>query len=154
MAQNEACCQPETSSRPCPACGVIGHPVSSLTLENHLTRERQVEFGPQGSFCANPACAVVYFNPNGKTVSRSQAVRPVTVKDQGEEVPVCYCFEFKRGDLRRDLEQKGTTAIPDEIKKGIKDGRCDCERKNPQGTCCLGNVAATVKAIQTEVARK
>ncbi len=153
MAKKEACCHPETTNRPCPACGARAHPVSALSLENHLTRERQAEFGPQGSFCANPACAVVYFNPSGKTVSQGQTVRPVTVKDQGDEVPICYCFEFMRGDLRRDLMEKGATAIPNEIKKGIRDGRCDCERKNPQGTCCLGNVAAALKKIQTEMSR-
>lgn len=151
MDKNEERCPPEMTARTCPTCGSIGHPVSEVTLESHLPGVRYAEFGRLGGFCANPACEVVYFNPMGKTVCRGQTARPVTVKDLGDEVPVCYCFGFKRGDLRRDLMDKGTTAIPDEIKKGIKDGRCDCERKNPQGTCCLGNVAAAVKAIQTEV---
>lgn len=154
MPRNEACCHPETTTHPCPGCGAVGHPVGAITLENHLPRERQAEFGLQGWFCDNPACGVVYFNPSGKTVRRGQTVRPVTVKDLRDVVPVCYCFEFKRGDLRRDLEENGTTGIPDEIKKGIKDGRCDCERKNPQGKCCLGNVAAAVKVIRQEMARK
>ena len=154
MANKAACCPTETTNRPCPACGTFGHPVSSLTLENHLRRKRLAEFGLQGSFCANPACVVVYFNPSGKTVSRGQTVRPITVKDQGDEIPICYCFEFMRGDLRRDLTEKGATAIPNEIKKGIIDGRCDCELKNPQGTCCLGNVASAIKKIQTEMSRE
>lgn len=154
MTPSEACCRPEATIRPCPACATAGHPVSVVTLQNHLHSEQLAEFGMHGSFCANPECDVVYFNPGGKTVRRSQTVRPVTVKDRGDEVPVCYCFEFKRGDIRRDLEEKGTTGIPDEIKEGIKDGRCDCERKNPQGICCLGNVAAAVKVIRQETARR
>lgn len=153
MSGKEECCHPGAMSRPCPGCGTVGHPVSAVTLQNHLPSKRQADFGPRGSFCAVPDCDVVYFNPSGKTIRRGQTVRPVTVKDQGEEVPVCYCFEFKRVDLRRDLEENGMTGIPDEIKKGIKDGRCDCERKNPQGTCCLGNVAAAIKAIQMEIQR-
>ncbi|MDE2142146.1 MAG: (2Fe-2S)-binding protein [Elusimicrobia bacterium] len=154
MPGNEECCRPGAMSGPCPGCGTVGHPIGAITLQNHLPSERQADFGPRGSFCAAPACDVVYFNPGGKTIKRGQTVRPVTVKEQGGEVPVCYCFEFRRGDLRRDLEENGATGIPDEIKKGIKDGRCDCERKNPQGTCCLGNVAAAVKLIQQETARR
>ena len=55
-----------------------------------------------------------------------------------------------RGDLRRDLRDKGETDIPDSIKKEIKAGRCDCERKNPSGACCLGNVTKAIKQIRAE----
>ncbi len=79
---------------------------------------------------------------------------PVTQKDSSDDVHVCYCFNFKRSDIRRDLVQKGSTDIPQQVKKGIAEGRCDCERKNPQGACCLGNIAAAVKAIQAEARRK
>jgi len=75
----------------------------------------------------------------------------VTIKDQGDQVPVCYCFDFKRGDLRQDLAESGRTDIPERIKKGIAEGRCACERKNPQGACCLGNVAGAINKIQEEV---
>jgi hypothetical protein len=33
-------------------------------------------------------------------------------------------------------------AIVDDIKAGIKAGQCACDLRNPQGTCCLGNVRA------------
>lgn len=110
----------------------------------------RMAFGDEGTFCLNPDCEVVYCNPAGMMVRKGETVLPVTIKDAGEDVYVCYCFEFKRSDLRRELGQFGKTEIPSQIRKGIKDGRCDCERKNPQGACCLGNVAAAIKAIQTE----
>ncbi len=150
---HEACCHVSTTSCPCPICGNAGRKVSALTLDHHLPQPLRAEFGDEGTFCLNPECEIVYCNPAGMLVRRGQTVLPVTIKDAGDDVQVCYCFEFKRSDLRRELDQKGKTDIPDQIRKGVKDGRCDCERKNPQGACCLGNVAAAIKDIQKGVKR-
>jgi hypothetical protein len=84
-------------------------------------------------------------------VCKGETKLPVTIKDPGDEVYVCYCFKHKRGDLRKDIIQKGTTDIPEKIRKGVKEGRCDCERNNPQGACCLGNVANAIQSIYTEL---
>ena len=150
---HESCCHVSTTSCPCPVCGNAGRKVSALTLDHHLPQPLRAEFGDEGTFCLNPACDIVYCNRAGMLVRRGQTVLPVTIKDAGDDVHVCYCFEFKRSDLRRELNQKGKTDIPDQIRKGVKDGRCDCERKNPQGACCLGNVAAAIKDIQKGVNR-
>lgn len=146
----EACCRTETGSCPCPVCGHATKPVGAATLDQHLPAELRVAFGEQGGFCPNPVCEVVYCNEQGALVRRGQTAVAVTIKDPGDDVRVCYCFDFTRGDLRRDLTQNGSTQIPERIRQGIKDGRCDCERKNPQGLCCLGNVAAAIKELQTE----
>jgi len=106
--------------------------------------------GDEATFCLNPACEVVYCNPAGCVVRKDQTVLPVTIKDPGDGVLACYCFGFTRGDIRRDLAARGSTGIPDEIRKGIADGRCACERNNPQGACCLGNVAAEIKKVKEE----
>ncbi|UPT75476.1 MAG: hypothetical protein M0D55_07285 [Elusimicrobiota bacterium] len=145
---------PKSTACRCPVCGDAGRLVSALTLANHLPSEIYAQSGGQGSFCANPNCAVVYCNSRGMLIRRGDTVLPVTIKDAGDDVHVCYCFDFKRADIRREILEKGKTTIPEEIKKGIKAGRCDCERKNPQGVCCLGNVAAAVKVILAEVNRK
>lgn len=150
----DACCQSKTASSGCPACGSATRPVGAATLDHHLPPELRAAFGEQGGFCPNPACEVVYCNDRGMRVTREQILLPVTIKDPGDDVRVCYCFDFTRGDLRRDLTDKGSTEIPDQIKKGIKDGQCDCERKNPQGSCCLGNVAAAIKDIQAKAVRR
>jgi len=147
---HEACCKIQTTTCPCPVCGNAGRKVTALTLDHHVPKPLRAEIGDQATFCLNPDCDVVYCNSSGFLVRKGETVLPVTIKDQGDDVHVCYCFDFKRGDIRRDLMGKGKTAIPEEIKKGVKEGRCDCERKNPQGACCLGNVAAAIKAIQAE----
>jgi hypothetical protein len=122
--------------------------VSALTLDNHIPAHLRKGFEKKATFCPNPSCEVIYCDNAGKIIRKGETVLPVTVKDPGDDVYVCYCFEFKRSDLRRDLKEKGRTDIPDQIKKNVQEGRCDCERKNPQGACCLGNVANTIKEIR------
>jgi hypothetical protein len=125
--------------------------VTALTLDRHIPASLRGGFGDEATFCLNPDCGVVYCNPEGKVIRRHETVLPVTIKDPGDDVYVCYCFEHTRGEIRKDLLEKGRTEIPDQIKKKVQTGLCDCERKNPQGACCLGNVHAAMKAIQQEV---
>ena len=148
---HEACCKISTTPCPCPVCGNAGRKVSALTLDNHIPESLREGFGNEAAFCANPACDVVYCNSDGRVIHTGETVLPVTVKEPGDEVPVCYCFNFTRADLRRDLDTTGATSIPDEISTGIQEGRCDCERKNPQGVCCLGNVNQAVKELAKEI---
>lgn len=147
---HEACCKIAAETAICPRCGGRGRKVGGVTLERHLPAALRARFGESAGFCPNPACEAVYFN--GEAVAlKGETLLPVTQKDPGDDVHVCYCFNFKRADIRRDLAQRGATDIPDQIRKGVEEGRCDCERKNPQGACCLGNVAAAVKKISSEV---
>lgn len=122
-----------------------------MTLDHHVPKHLRASPGDDVTFCLNPKCEVVYCNPSGFVVRKGQTVLPVTIKDQDDQVLVCYCFDFKRANIRRDLTQKDETTIPDQIRRGVKEGRCACERTNPQGACCLGNVAEAIKKIQEEV---
>lgn len=147
IESHEACCKAPTIPCPCPVCGNAGRKVSVLTLDNHVAGALRGEIGNDATFCLNPDCEVVYCNPGGKVVRKGETKLPVTIKDSGDDVYVCYCFEFKRGDIRKDLSENGKTDIPDDITKKIRDGLCACESKNPQGACCLGNVAKEIAKI-------
>lgn len=147
LETHEACCRIPTVPCPCPVCRKMGRRVTAVTLDHHVPRDRRVGFGDEAAFCLNPSCEVVYCNRAGQVVRKGETNLPVTVKDPGDDVYVCYCFGFTRGDLRKDLTTIGKTDIPERIRQGIEEGRCACELKNPQGTCCLGNVASTIKAI-------
>jgi hypothetical protein len=66
----------------------------------------------------------------------------------------CPFFDFaleingKGGSLRLTLtgrEGVKQFILIEEIKAGIKTGQCACDIRNPQGSCCLGNVSAVVK---------
>ncbi len=120
------------------------------TLDHQLAPGARAKFGGEAGFCASPDCAVVYFSGDA-VVRKGETLRAVTQKDPGDDVNVCYCFDIKRGDVRRDLRARGATDVPARIKRAIDAGRCDCERLNPQGACCLGNVAAAVKAMAAQL---
>jgi hypothetical protein len=36
----------------------------------------------------------------------------------------------------------------DDIDTGINTGQCACDLRNPQGSCCLGNVRGLIKRLQ------
>ena len=147
---HEDCCRVKTTACPCPLCGSVGRKVGSVTLDRHVALPLRGRLGDEAAFCPNPACEAVYCSPGRFVVRRGQTVLPVTVKDAGDQVPVCYCFGFTRGELRRDLAEGGHTDIPDRIRQGVSEGRCACESENPQGACCLGNVAGAIKELQRE----
>lgn len=143
----EACCRPAAIALACPVCGKQGRKVSKKTLDHHLGKSSRAKFGDSAGFCPNPTCEVVYFHGE-ETVRKGETAQAVTQKDPGDDILVCYCFGHTRGDLRRDLARTGATEIPDRVKLGTKEGRCDCERKNPQGACCLGNVYAAIDEMK------
>jgi len=151
--EHEACCRLPAVALTCPVCGKQGRKVGKETLDQHLAPIPRARFSDEAGFCPNPACEAVYFY-GATTVRKGETVQAVTQNDPRDEVSVCYCFKHTRGDLRRDLAQKGVADIPDRIKQGIKEGRCDCARKNPQGACCLGNVAEAVNEIKKRMRSK
>jgi hypothetical protein len=94
-------------------------------------------------FCASPACAAVYYAPaNGATLTRDQLRERVYQKEPGRnDVLVCYCFHHTAG-IAQSHEVSDRAAVLADITAGINADQCACELRNPQGTCCLGNVRA------------
>jgi hypothetical protein len=73
---------------------------------------------------------------------------PAHQKESSDEsVLVCYCFYHSPATLRAELLATGAATVIEEIEAGIKAGQCACELRNPQGSCCLGNVSAVIKRI-------
>ncbi|MBI3697572.1 MAG: copper chaperone Copz family protein [Acidobacteria bacterium] len=123
----------------CPHCHKKGKSVPTLTVKN-LVRDH-IRVSASGSYllCRTPECDVVYFSDNGVFRKPDLKVR-VGLKEQEDSAPLCYCFDYTRGDIRRDLEKHGATKIPERIKAEVQAGFCACEAKNPSGTCCLGEI--------------
>ena len=46
---------------------------------------------------------------------------------------ICYCFEYGRDDIERDVEQNGRSTIMEKIAREKQLGRCDCAAKHPKG---------------------
>src|SRR5258708_37534607 len=109
IENHEICCQVPTAICPCAVCGNSGRKVTALTLDHHIPGDLRADFGDEATFCLNPSCEVVYCNPAGKVIRKGQTILPVTIKDLGDDVYICYCFEHNRGAIRRDLMDKGKT---------------------------------------------
>ncbi len=134
----------------CPVSGRKGTPVELRTPKSLLTDASRLGEGPF-YFCPDPDCDVVYFDASGGEVYRKVDLNVrVGQKETEDPVPVCYCFDFTRAMLHEEIERTGETSIPHRIKDEIAAGNCACEVKNPQGSCCLGNVNVAVRAIQAE----
>jgi len=133
----------------CPECGKTGKPVQGQTVKALLSVSlRQVQ-AVKYLFCQTQACPVVYFSVDGKHAFRIQQVRERVYQKEpeAEDVFICYCFRHTVGDLRA-ASSKVRIVIVDDIDTGINAGQCACDLRNPQGSCCLGNVRNVLKRLE------
>ena len=47
---------------------------------------------------------------------------------------ICYCFNYTRADIERDLRENGRSTILERIAAAKRLGHCQCATKNPKGT--------------------
>ena len=76
------------------------------------------------------------------------------LKETEDPVPICYCFGFTEAMAVEEIRATGKCTIPQRITAEVKSGNCACEIRNPQGSCCLGNVTAAVKRAMERAAEK
>jgi len=142
-----------TAAGACPTCGEMGKPVDTLTLKAllavPLTEVRTTSY----SFCRTADCPTVYFAVDGKQTFDEEMLRErVHQKHLGsDDVFVCYCFRHSPGSIKAELRQTGRTRVVEAITSGIQAGQCACDIRNPQGSCCLGNVRAVVGRLTAGV---
>jgi len=100
-------------------------------------------------FCRTQTCPVVYYSADDEQTFTVEQVRERVYQKEPEveDVFVCYCFRHTVGDLRT-ASLTDFTSIVDDIKAGIKAVQCACDVRNPQGSCCLGNVRAMIKRLE------
>jgi hypothetical protein len=146
----EACCQIQKSGEVpgrCPSCGQPGRPVEPITVKALLRPGALARLSaPAHRFCPTPSCPVVYFGEE-ETFRREDVAVAVFQKEPAGNRTVCYCFAVSEADLRREIAETGGSTAATRITDHVRAGRCACEIKNPQGSCCLGNVAAAEKAL-------
>jgi hypothetical protein len=94
-------------------------------------------------FCHAPRCPVVYFSDDGTQTFTVEHVRERVYQKEPStpDVWVCYCFRYAPGQVR-NASVATQKQILDDILQGIQAGQCACELRNPQGSCCLGNMRA------------
>jgi Zinc binding domain len=149
-APAHGCCAPTSPQAqgavPSPSCGAVGRPVGELTLRALLPPEVAASLlGAERCLCRTTSCDVLYFGADGRTVRKQEAGLRVGLKETEDPIPLCYCFGFTRAQVREEVALTGDTTIPARITQAVKDGACACERTNPSGTCCLGEVVKAVR---------
>ena len=121
--------------------------VKALLTETALRRLTSSEY----RFCPDAACDVVYFAADGMRFTTADVRVPVWQKLPFGSRPVCYCFGESEASIRSEIESDGRSAAVERVRAHIAAGRCACELRNPQGACCLGDVIAAVKRVESTV---
>jgi len=129
----------------CPQCGVMGTPVDGQTVKALLIVSLRLVDGAQYWFCATATCPIVYFAAGQTHAFSIDHVRePVFQKHPHDpQVRVCYCFAHTLGALETGTPADHAVLLAD-ITAGIRAGQCACDLRNPQGSCCLGNVRQVI----------
>jgi len=132
----------------CPRCGQKGRSVSSLTIESlvHATVRAELRSLEGFHFCATATCDVAYFHPaSDDIVPCAKVGKTIFQKSTDSERLVCYCFQHTVATIQREIRTAGSSRIAVDIKTKCTQGLDHCERTNPQGSCCFGNVQRVIR---------
>lgn len=138
--------RPESS---CPVCQQKGKPVHGQTVKALLSVTlRQVQ-NVQYLFCQTLTCPVVYFSLDGQQTFTVDQVRERVYQKEPDrdDVFICYCFRHTVGEIRA-ATQEIRDSILEDINTGIQADQCACDLRNPQGSCCLGNVRELTRRLR------
>ena len=134
----------------CPQSGTSSRKIQRRTVE-HLVKPELIGnlSDSQYYYCDAPDCLVVYFSQNGSgTFTKGDLQVAVFAKDSGRDVNVCYCFDWTRGRIEEEIKETGASTASRDVAEKVKAGLCECDIKNPKGTCCLGDLNRVVAALQ------
>jgi copper chaperone CopZ len=131
----------------CPKCGKAGRKVSKVTVGAHTLEARRPPLnGVDGwIFCRTSSCAVGYFGGNSDPIMLSEMGTVPFSKSISPERFVCFCFEHTVAAVAEDLRYNSESSIKSAITEACRSGLDECALKNPEGVCCLGNVAAVIR---------
>lgn len=144
--------RPARSTAECPSCREKGKPVQGQTVKAllavSLRQVRNVEY----MFCSTQSCRVAYFSTDGQQMFTVDQVRERIYQKEpdADDVLVCYCFRHTVGEVRQ-ASSVARAGILDDINTGIQSDQCACDLRNPQGSCCLGNVRDLIKKLAVPV---
>lgn len=148
-----SCCDSNTQKERiefvCPKCSQMGSSVEIITLRSLLHDKVQMNIieNAHYKYCKTSDCDVSYYFKNSYFKIKDLKVK-ATHKNQDLNVFVCYCFKYTRESILNDIKTNGGTNALKDIKKKMKNPGCFCEKSNPQGNCCLGNVTAWIKQVK------
>lgn len=130
----------------CPGCGQKGKSVQGQTIKALLSVSLNRIHEADYFFCRTTSCNVVYFSSDGNSVFTAGQIRERVYQKEPdqEDVFVCYCFKHTLGAILNATAEEYSAMLND-IHSGINTNHCACDLRNPQGSCCLGNVRSIRK---------
>lgn len=135
----------------CPACGRAGKTIDTLTVKALLALPLTEVRGGDAPyrFCRTPECPIIYFTADGEQrfIEGDLRERVHQKHPLDPDVFVCYCFRRTPGSIEAEMISTGESTAVAAITAGIQAGQCACEIRNPQGSCCLGNVRAVAERL-------
>jgi hypothetical protein len=140
----------------CPTNQQIGKPVDSLTVKALLAVPLTQLPPAEYQFCRAMDCPTVYYSKDGADHFSEADLRERVYQKHStdDDILVCYCFRHTIGSIRQELEKTGASTVVAAITAGIQAGQCACEIRNPQESCCLGNVRAVVQRLEKEIGNR
>ena len=87
-----------------------------------------MEYLRQSELCCS------YFSKH-HTFMTTDLIKPLFFKDNGDNVPICYCSDLTRGEIKNAVK-KGKRTISEVQKFTQKNITGLCEERNPLGKCC------------------
>lgn len=136
----------------CPSCSQKGKKIDTQTVKSLLAISlEEVNESVVYRFCKTVDCPITYFGGDSSTFTEAQLRESVHQKHpHDDDVLVCYCYQHTPGSIRAEVALNGQTDVVSRVTAGTKAGTCACDIRNPQGSCCLGNVSKVVKQIMAE----
>jgi hypothetical protein len=142
--------RPAATAANCPSCGQKGKTVTGQTVKAMSAVSLAYVTHQPYLFCRTQACPVVYYGADGQQCFTTEQIRERVYQKEPDsaDVFVCYCFRHTPGSIQAEMEASGRSTVVEAIDAGIRAGQCACDIRNPQGSCCLGNVRAVVGRLQ------
>lgn len=120
----------------CPECGLPAIPVNEKAVRYNLidSLKQTIEGNLKWSICSNPNCDSSYFSKK-HLFKTTDLIKPLFFKDNSDDVPICYCSDLTRGEIKNAVKNGKQTIdeIQDFTQKNITGY---CEERNPLGKCC------------------
>lgn len=144
-----ACCSSpssNTSVATCPVCQQAGQAVPEITVRSLVRPSCQEQVQAQQWWaCLNHDCPAVYFTQASSPVFyQADLTVPVWWKDDGDEVPLCYCKNVTRRKIREAIHQAGKKSMKEVLAYTGAFGN-QCLTKNPLGRCCHNYLLAYIQ---------
>lgn len=133
----------------CPLCNQKAQKVSALTISSIVKKEYQKDLSSLEGFyfCNHPVCKTIYFKDQ-IIFNQDKLIKKVGLKEGISPEIICYCFNWTKERIIKELISNEKVDLISKIKKKRKKLGCNCERENPSGKCCLNNIKQTIDTLK------